>query len=891
MRSSVREYLLQRGKLNPVRVENFAAWYDSFDRDSLFLNSSDKAVLIGDKSGNSGAGTGTDRFLYLNGASGTYASAPDSAALNAVTGDFTIKGYIKPAVIVSGAVQSIFSKRGAAGTAALTQWQFRLDADGKPRLVVSDGVSTAFGGVSTVVLPSSAVQMKVTFDADNGAGGCTTRFYYATNEGEPTWVLLDTVVYGAVCVIAPIANALTIGSLDAGTSQGFTGQIRNITFQNGIDGTIVFDADFASQGPGTAAFKESSSNQATVTFNGNAKITYVDAGNCLVLPGVASNYASAPDSTALDLSTGFDFIVKAAADDWTPATQSNFLGKLTVSGNQRSYRFILATSGKLILDVSEDGITEIPLTSSVATGLTGGSDKWLRATGSISAGTITVRFYLGDDGASWTQLGTEQTASITSIYNSSATLNIGAVNVGATERFIGKIYRAIIKDAPDGTTVFDADFSTVPKLATSFTESSSNAATVTINSTAIALPARIHGERDLYMGTAASQPVYLRHDGTNYGYLNGASGVYFSTPNSLDTTTSQEMVACVALADYTPATNNAILGKRNVTNAVLFRINTAGTITIASSPWGGTSTATLASVGITDGQKVWLKASRDATSGDIKFYHGTDGTNWTQLGDTVSSATGAGTSNADTWNVGSYQAGASELASGKIYYVSFATSVSGTPLTSNATPALVFNASDYPLTGGSTFTSSATGETWTINGGALIVDRTGLLFDGSADYFKSASFPLSQPENVYFVGRQVTWTQGEPLMDGNSASESMKIGQGYASAGSTSPTLSLYSGTDAAENSGLAVKKSGVITAQFNGASSSLRINRGSAVVGNAGTQNAGGIQVGSRITSGTYGNVFVHEILIYDTTAHSTYQQDRLIMSRGRKWRVSTTP
>jgi hypothetical protein len=83
----------------------------------------------------------------------------------------------------------------------------------------------------------------------------------------------------------------------------------------------------------------------------------------------------------------------------------------------------------------------------------------------------------------------------------------------------GRIYRAIIKDGIDGTTVFDADFTQVASGATSFSESSSNAATVTINQTAVAIPAYIGKGHPLVQGIAASRPAYtlgagLTFDGT-----------------------------------------------------------------------------------------------------------------------------------------------------------------------------------------------------------------------------------------------------------------------------------------------------------------------------------------------------------------------------------------
>jgi hypothetical protein len=99
------------------------------------------------------------------------------------------------------------------------------------------------------------------------------------------------------------------------------------------------------------------------------------------------------------------------------------------------------------------------------------------------------KFYTSDDGVSWTQLGTTvTTAGTTSIFDSTSALEIGSVSLGSNNLLNGTVYRAIVQsayDTADNTTsaVFDADFSTQTADALAFTESSTNAATVTINTT------------------------------------------------------------------------------------------------------------------------------------------------------------------------------------------------------------------------------------------------------------------------------------------------------------------------------------------------------------------------------------------------------------------------
>jgi hypothetical protein len=91
------------------------------------------------------------------------------------------------------------------------------------------------------------------------------------------------------------------------------------------------------------------------------------------------------------------------------------------------------------------------------------------------------------------------------------------------------------------------------------------------------------------------------------------------------------------------------------------------------------------------------------------------------------------------------------------------------------------------------------------------------------------------------------------------------------------------------QNGTLALKTSAVLTAIFNAASSALGINRGTRTTGNSGASNGRGLTVGSN-GGGTisHANITVSEILIYDTTAHTTATQDRLALYLGRKQRIA---
>jgi len=186
-----------------------------------------------------------ENYLHLPGVAGNYISTPSSAAINAVLTDFTMTYRFGTFTAASGAVQCLLTKRNAAGTAALTQWQARLDATGELRLVVSNGTVTTFGGVSTTPLVVGAKWIKITFDADNGAGGSTTRFYYSTSTSStrPTvWTQLGSAVTVASVLTAINATSIPVafGALsDDGASQRFSGQCYLAEFANGIDGAAV----------------------------------------------------------------------------------------------------------------------------------------------------------------------------------------------------------------------------------------------------------------------------------------------------------------------------------------------------------------------------------------------------------------------------------------------------------------------------------------------------------------------------------------------------------------------------------------------------------------------------------------------------------------------------
>jgi hypothetical protein len=114
---------------------------------------------------------------------------------------------------------------------------------------------------------------------------------------------------------------------------------------------------------------------------------------------------------------------------------------------------------------------------------------------------------LENPGASdFTQLGTDQSIAQTGIFDSNIAVEVGSIDAGLTAVLAGKVYRAMIYDgvfstaAFGGTKQFDADFTTFVGATTSFTESSTNAATVTMQGKAFI----DYGQAIKFIGSAAA---------------------------------------------------------------------------------------------------------------------------------------------------------------------------------------------------------------------------------------------------------------------------------------------------------------------------------------------------------------------------------------------------
>lgn len=455
----------------------------------------------------------------------------------------------------------------------------------------------------------------------------------------------------------------------------------------------------------------------------------------LVLPGVSGNYASAPDSAALDGFATLDLVAQIAMDDWTPSSPQYVITKY--GSTTRSYIFGFNTGGVLRCLVSEDGTATMGGDSTVATAFTDGQIGWIRVLVTPGVTNGTMKFYTSTDGATWTQLGSDVSAAgyNTQLANSSDPLNIGGHTNGTTQLMVGRVFRAQVWNGDStsgGTKVFDADFTAPAAFATSFTESSANAATVTINATS---------------GADTNDPLLLPHTGTNYLYLPGVAGNTASTPDAaaLDITGDLEIVMRVALDDWTPSARNGLLSKMPAASTTGYAVEVETTGSIKLIVGDGTSRINASSVpAFTDGSAYWLKITYDADNGAsnsvTRFFYAadqaTEPSSWTQIGSDVNGTVCLPSNVSDSLVLG--VRGGVNPATGKFFRTIVRNGIGGTA---------VFDADFTANTNQSSFTeSSSNAATVTINRASsgrksVMVTRPVWLF-GTDDYMEVADNDL-----------------------------------------------------------------------------------------------------------------------------------------------------
>jgi hypothetical protein len=177
------------------------------------------------------------------------------------------------------------------------------------------------------------------------------------------------------------------------------------------------------------------------------------------------------------------------------------------------------------------------------------------------------------------------------------------------------------------------------------------------------------------------------------------------------------------------------------------------------------------------------------------------------------------------------------------------------------------------VTGNNVFEFIGSGFSGTVDNVAvqpITADGT-IYFDGIARFLKTASFTLNQPTTVYFLGRQVTFTNDRRIYSGHINVEPILRQQ------TTSPNLDLSAGALGPQNNELTLNEYGIVSGVANGANSLLQVGGGTPSTGNAGTNGYTGFTLGADFNNASPSNIQVKEVLIYGA-AHDANQRAAVI-------------
>jgi hypothetical protein len=199
--------------------------------------------------------------------------------------------------------------------------------------------------------------------------------------------------------------------------------------------------------------------------------------NYLYTPDSANNFASTPDAAALDITGAVDLRGRFRR---TTGTSDGYLLIKGSTYATLSYGVLITSAGNLAIYTKDFAGNARDYTSTATVPYNATDAFWWRVACDPVAATVT--FYTAADQAtpptSWTPLG----AVVPGTWTGSA---LQANNETLVVNFLvdGEVYYAQVLDGIGGTVVFDANFTTgiTSGGQTSFTESSSNAATVTIS--------------------------------------------------------------------------------------------------------------------------------------------------------------------------------------------------------------------------------------------------------------------------------------------------------------------------------------------------------------------------------------------------------------------------
>ncbi len=153
---------------------------------------------------------------------------------------------------------------------------------------------------------------------------------------------------------------------------------------------------------------------------------------------------------SLNLSGSIDLQARVSFVNWNGEVLPQIIIGKTASNPNQSYSFRMQTTGKLNWAWSTTGVSLQTRQSTQRTFFTNGTVHWIRVTVAATGGD--VKFWTGDDGLAWTQLGATVGSTFDgTIHATTLPTEIGSQDGGGLP-FNGRIYRinSPIPFNPDG---------------------------------------------------------------------------------------------------------------------------------------------------------------------------------------------------------------------------------------------------------------------------------------------------------------------------------------------------------------------------------------------------------------------------------------------------------
>lgn len=326
------------------------------------------------------------------------------------------------------------------------------------------------------------------------------------------------------------------------------------------------------------------------------------------------DYVITADKDALDITGDIDLVARVSCDNFVRPQ----FERMRIIDKQDAYNFIFVQDSALRLEW-HDGASFQSRFSTVtldSVGIVDDQPIWVRATLDVDDGAsdAEIRFFYSEEtvtdpaDVTWIQLGDPIAfGSTTTIRTTTLPMAIGVQLVGF-EFLKGKIYGAWV-------------YSGIPST-----------------------------PGDPPSGTLVASPDFHSKDHLDYVFLDGTLD-HLTTADkvALDIIGDLELIALVALDDWTPASDNTIQAKDDGAGSRHWRflVRTDGALQLSWSTDGTavSSQNSVTATGGVDGQHLWLRVTFDvdngATNADIKFWISSDSIDtpveavtWVQLGTT-----------------------------------------------------------------------------------------------------------------------------------------------------------------------------------------------------------------------------------------------------------------